>query len=209
MLNYYSPFIQFIAAIYFSMCFEQLLEKFYWNKKHYEEMKKVTQKIEQKFGLTEKDNQEINTTIRERLAYFNGKVKKWSIGMLLLLILILLFSGMEQSYNICIPHFIVLTISFIILIPVIMFFIQGWNNTQRYVKKINDVIDQEIIIFYQDVQASIEGNTQNGHYTKILAQIYNNKEDGDMINKDNMLLEIMQRFKEDSALKIKKVIFEN
>jgi len=30
-----------------------------------------------------------------------------------------------------------------------------------------------------------------------------------MINKDNMLLEIMQKFKEDSALKIKKVIFEN
>jgi len=26
-------------------------------------MKKVIQKIEQKFGLTEKDNQEINTTV--------------------------------------------------------------------------------------------------------------------------------------------------
>jgi len=209
MLNCYSPYIQFVAAIYFSMCFEQLIEKFFWNKQHREEMEKVTQKIDQKFGLTKKDNQEITVALNERRIYFIGKVKKWSILMLLLLIVVLFFSGIEQSFNICISHSIVVAMSLIILIPGINFFIQGWNKTRRYVKKINSMIDQEIIIFYQDMQACMEGNTQNEHYTRRFTQIVSQKADGDKINKDNILLEIIQKFKEDSVIKIKKIIFKN
>ena len=212
MLNFYSPFIQLVAAIYFSMCFEQLIEKFFWNKQHNEEMKKMTQKIKQNFGLTEKDDQEIAAVLNEKHIYFINKVKKWSILMFLLLITILFFSGVEQSFIICTSCYtkiIIVIISVLTLFPAICFFIQGWSRTQRYIKKINRVIDQEIGVFYNDMQASIESNDKNERYTKILAQIFKNIENGDIINKDSILVEIIQKFKADSVLKIKDAICEN
>ena len=210
MFSYYSPFIQLIAAIYFSMCFEQLIEKFFWNKRYKEEMKKVTQKIEQIFGLTEKDNQDITATLNERYDYFIGRVKKWSILMFLLLIIILFFSGIEQSFKIYFANsqLIAITGSVLVLFPAIGFFIQGWSKTQRHVKKINNMIYREIAVFYQDTQDSIIGNIENKRYAQILAQIFSHAEDGDMINKANMLSEIIQKFKEDSVLKIKNIICE-
>jgi len=208
MLNQYSPFIQFIAAIYFSMCFEQIVEKFFWNKLHNEKMEKVMQKIEHTFGLTDDYNKEIVKALSDKHDNFVDTVRKWSMGMLLLLIIVLFFSGIEQSFNITIPCYSIIVLSILILLPAIYFFVLGWNKTQRYVKKINRVIDREIDSFYKNAQDSITGNTRNTHYNEMLAEIINNVPDGDKIDKANILAEIMQKFKGDSVLKIKNIICE-
>lgn len=206
MLSNYTPYMQFVAAIYFSMCFEQLVEKFFWNKRHEEKIGDTMQRIEKTFGLIDRDKNEIIGALERKHDDFIQNVKRWSIGMLLSLIAILFFSGIESSSCFIIPHWLVIVLSILILFPVSYFFISGWRKTSRYVKKVNRIIDGEIVVFYENTQDCITGNKNNVHYTELLASVFQGIKDGDAINKTTILSEIIVKFKEESAKKIKEII---
>ncbi len=144
MINNFTPFIQFVAAIYFSMCFEQIIGKYFWSKQHAEEIAEMFKKVEQNFELTALDSKEINESLNKKQDLFFVSVRKSSVCMLVLSIFVLFFAGLEEIYKFSIPCCLCIIFSFGLILPAVYFFIKGWRKTTHAIGSEKQGRGQEI-----------------------------------------------------------------
>jgi hypothetical protein len=206
LINYYTAFIQVIAAFYFSLCFEQLFDKYFWNKQHKERLQGIIGKVEHNFNLNKEEKEEINVAFKERQRDSLNKTRIISSVLFLFSILVLIYSGIEQSCQINLPICASIIILSLITLPALFIFLEGLIKTNWYAKGVESKITLESSQLNQDITAAINNDTNNAAYNRYVAQILTNTTDGDTISKTDILSKVIEKFKKQSVSNIKRYI---
>jgi hypothetical protein len=206
LINHYSAFIQVIAAFYFSMCFEQLIEKYFWNKQYKEHLQILIDKVEHNFNLNEIEKNEINTAFEERQQLSLKKTRIASLILLLISITVLLYAGIELSFEIFWPVYTYIIVLCIIFLPALLIFFDGLLKTNQYIKRIENKITFESNELNLVISASIRNeNVINARYNEIVTKKINDATD-DILSKSAILSEVIEEFKRQSVENIRKYI---
>lgn len=202
MLNY-APFIQFVAAIYFAMCFEQVLEKFFWNKRHLEATSKLIDNFKQKFGLDDEQESVKNFEVifNKKREDFNVFVTRWSIGCLIFSIGILFWIAIEQRVCSGLSFFWCNTASLGLIIPGSFFLIKGRQKSHRFNKKVNKIIAAESQEYSKAVLMILGREVKcNKDYQEVLTKVVLSSED--TTSKAQLIVEVQEAFRQFVVAKI-------
>ncbi|MDR2651412.1 MAG: hypothetical protein LBC68_03735 [Prevotellaceae bacterium] len=188
------------------MCFEQLIEKYFWNKQYKEHLQILIDKVEHNFNLNEIEKNEINTAFEERQQLSLKKTRIASLILLLISITVLLYAGIELSFEIFWPVYTYIIVLCIIFLPALLIFFDGLLKTNQYIKRIENKITFESNELNLVISASIRNeNVINARYNEIVTKKINDATD-DILSKSAILSEVIEEFKRQSVENIRKYI---
>jgi len=173
MLDFYTPYIQFLAVIYSSMLFDRIISKFFWNKQFYDTLTSDMDKLAMLLNDEGAKKDEIQTAAQNQDSKYGKTVNTCAIIMLLITVMLLLLSGIQRQYNSdfrflsCLKHLGLVT-SIVITIPCVTLFFIGKFKTAYY-RKIHNKIDgrlQNYSLLQGDI---INKNTSNPKVAKMIA----------------------------------------